>query len=104
MRGAGQIEIELAGHLFVFRGRRLGENQNPAARSQLSKKEGTCAKKSIPKSGTVCSQVGRPTPPLPVITGNPEGLLCALVDLLLPALGVEAMTTKGDGDEHQDHV
>jgi hypothetical protein len=44
--------------------------------------------------------------PLPVITSNPEGLLGALADLLLAALGVEAMTTKGDGDERgsQDHT
>ena len=40
---------------------------------------------------------------LPVITGNPEGLLSALADLLLAALGVGALT-KGDGDEHQDHI
>jgi hypothetical protein len=39
-----------------------------------------------------------------VITGNPEGLLGALADLLLAALGVEAVMTKGDGDERQDHV
>ena len=42
--------------------------------------------------------------PLPVITGNPERLLGALADLLLAALGVEAMMTKGDGDERQDHA
>ena len=42
--------------------------------------------------------------PLPLITGNPEGLLDALADLLLAATGVDAMMTKGDGDERQDHV
>ena len=41
--------------------------------------------------------------PLPVTIGNPEGLLGALADLLLAALGAEAMMTKGDGDERQDH-
>ena len=45
-----------------------------------------------------------PPRPLPVITGNPEGLLGALADLLLAALGVEAAITKGDGDERQDHA
>jgi hypothetical protein len=49
-------------------------------------------------------QLGCPTRPLPVITGNPDGLLDALADLLLAALRVEATMTKGDGDEHQDHV
>ena len=42
--------------------------------------------------------------PLPVITGNPEGLLGALADLLLAAVGVEAMMTKGVDDERQDHA
>jgi hypothetical protein len=42
--------------------------------------------------------------PLLVITGNPEGLLGALADLLLAALGFEAMMTKGDGYERQDHA
>ena len=40
----------------------------------------------------------------PVIIVSPEGLLRALADLLLAALGVEATTTKGDGDERQDHA
>lgn len=34
----------------------------------------------------------------------PEGLLAALADLLLSALGAEAITTEGSGDEHQDHA
>jgi hypothetical protein len=41
---------------------------------------------------------------LPVITGNPEGLLGALADLLLAALAVDVTMTKGDGDERQDHA
>ena len=49
-------------------------------------------------------QLERPVRPVPVITGNPEGLLGALADLLLAALGVEATMTKGDSDERQDHV
>lgn len=39
----------------------------------------------------------------PVIIVSPEGLLRALADLLLAALGAAA-TTKGDGDERQDHA
>ena len=49
-------------------------------------------------------ELERPVRPVPVVTGNPEGLLGALADLLLAALGVEATMTKGDGDERQDHV
>jgi hypothetical protein len=49
-------------------------------------------------------ELERPIRPLPLITGNPEGLLGALADLLLAALGVEAMMTRGDGDERQDHA
>ena len=45
-----------------------------------------------------------PLRPLPVINGNPEGLLGALAELLLAALGVEATITKGDGNERQDHA
>lgn len=41
---------------------------------------------------------------LPVITGNPAGLLDALADLLLAALGVEATMTKGADNERQDHA
>lgn len=40
----------------------------------------------------------------PVITRAPDGLLGALADLLLAALGVEATTTKGDSDERQNHT
>jgi hypothetical protein len=39
-----------------------------------------------------------------VITCNPEGLLGALADLLLAALGTETTATREDGDERQDHV
>jgi len=49
-------------------------------------------------------ELERPVRPVPVVTGNPEGLLGALADLLLAALGVEAPMTKGDSDERQDHV
>ena len=49
-------------------------------------------------------ELERPIRPLPVITGNPEGLLGALADLLLAALGTETTATRGDGDERQDHI
>jgi hypothetical protein len=49
-------------------------------------------------------ELEHPRRPLPVITSDPEGLLGALADLLLAALGVEAMMTKGDSDERQDHA
>jgi hypothetical protein len=49
-------------------------------------------------------ELERPKRPLALITGNPEGLLGALADLLLAALGVKAVMTKGDGDERQDHA
>lgn len=35
---------------------------------------------------------------------NPKGLVEALADLLLEALGVPGPTMKGGGDEHQDHA
>ena len=35
---------------------------------------------------------------------SPKGLVAALADLQLAALGAGGMTTKGGGDEHQDHV
>jgi hypothetical protein len=41
---------------------------------------------------------------LPTVITNPEGLVAALADLLLEALGVERVMTKGGGDEHQDHA
>jgi hypothetical protein len=41
---------------------------------------------------------------VPVITSNPDGLLGALADLLLAALGTQATMTKEDGDERQDHA
>ncbi len=46
----------------------------------------------------------RPLRPLAVVTSNPEGLLGALADLLLAALGTEATITQGDGHERQDHA
>ena len=49
-------------------------------------------------------ELERPMRPVPVITSNPDGLLGALADLLLAALGTEATTTKEDGDERQDHA
>lgn len=48
-------------------------------------------------------ELERPMRPLPTITNNPEGLLGALADLLLSALGAGATMTKEDGDERQDH-
>jgi hypothetical protein len=35
---------------------------------------------------------------------NPKGLVEALADLLLVALGVQCQTMKGGDDEHQDHA
>jgi len=49
-------------------------------------------------------ELERPLRPLPVATSNPEGLLGALADLLLAALGTEATITKGDRHERQDHA
>lgn len=40
----------------------------------------------------------------PPFKGNPTGLVEALAELLLEALGVESVTTTGGGDEHQDHA
>ncbi len=54
--------------------------------------------------GQFALELKRPTRPLPVIIGNPEGLLGALADLLLAAAGVEAAMTKEDGRERQDHA
>lgn len=42
-------------------------------------------------------RVNGPLPP------NPKGLVEALADLLLEALGVQGLTTGGD-DEHEDHA
>ncbi len=57
--GTPQISLEglteLAGVLAL-----LGETQGPGTRSQLSKKEGARAKKSIPQSGAICSRTGAP--------------------------------------------
>jgi hypothetical protein len=102
--GAPQISLEgpteLAAVLAL-----LGENQSPATRSPLSTaKEGTRAKKSSHNRAQFALELECPMRPLPVITGNPEGLLGALADLLLAALGFEAMMTKGDGYERQDHA
>ncbi len=47
----------------------------------------------------------RPLPPTPSAgMASPQGLLAALADLLLSALGAEAMTTEGSDDERQDHA
>ena len=44
-------------------------------------------------------------PPTPVSSMPAlNGLLAALADLLLSALGAEAMTTEESGDEHQNHA
>ena len=46
-----------------------------------------------------------PLPPSPAVgMASPEGLLAVLADLLLSALGAEAMTMEGSGDERQDHT
>ncbi len=42
--------------------------------------------------------------PEPPFKGSPTGLVEALADLLLEALGVESLTITGGGDEHQDHA
>lgn len=42
--------------------------------------------------------------PEPPFKGNPAGLVEALADLLLEALGPESLKMMGDGDERQDHV
>ena len=61
--------------------------------------------RSLPHNrGQFALELERPTRPLPVITGNPEGLLGALAGLLLAAAGVEATMAKGDGHERQDHA
>ena len=47
----------------------------------------------------------RPLPPYPAAAmANPEGLLAALADLLLSALGDKTMTTEGDCHERQDRA
>jgi len=35
---------------------------------------------------------------------SPKGLVEALADLLLEALGVESLSTKGGADDRQDHA
>jgi hypothetical protein len=40
----------------------------------------------------------------PLWAANPKGLIEALADLLLEALGTEKVTTTGGVDEHQDHA
>lgn len=42
--------------------------------------------------------------PEPAFKGSPTGLVEALADLLLEALGVGSLTTTGGVDEHQDHA
>jgi hypothetical protein len=42
--------------------------------------------------------------PEPPIKGSPTGLVEALADLLLEALGVESPTMTGGRDEQQDHA
>lgn len=38
------------------------------------------------------------------LSPNPKGLIEALADLLLVALGVQCRMMKGGDDEHQDHA
>lgn len=38
------------------------------------------------------------------LSPNPKGLVEALADLLLVALGVQCRMVKGGDDEHQDHA
>jgi hypothetical protein len=38
------------------------------------------------------------------LSPNPKGLVEALADLLLVALGVQCRMMKGGDDEHQDHA
>jgi hypothetical protein len=42
-------------------------------------------------------------PPSPAILTNPQGLVAALADLLLAALGVQRTAVEGGNDEPQDH-
>ena len=39
-----------------------------------------------------------------LLSPNPKGLVEALADLLLVALGVQCRMVKGGDDEHQDHA
>ncbi|HKD74135.1 MAG TPA: hypothetical protein VKB76_01520 [Ktedonobacterales bacterium] len=81
----------------------LGETHGRRTRSQLSKKEGARAKKSIPQSGAICSRTGA-ADTAASDHRQPGRLLGALADLLLAALGAETMATREDDDERQDHV
>ncbi len=40
----------------------------------------------------------------PPFKGSPAGLVEALADILLEALGAANLTAMGGGDEHQDHA
>jgi hypothetical protein len=64
----------------------LGETQGPSTRSQLPKTEGRVPRSRSHNRAQFALELERPIQP-PVITGNPEGLLGALADLLLAALG-----------------
>jgi hypothetical protein len=55
--GAPEISLEGLTELAVVLAL-LGETQGPGTRSQLSRKEGARAKKSIPQSGAICSRTG----------------------------------------------
>jgi hypothetical protein len=48
-------------------------------------------------------ELGRQSPQAPMAR-NPNGLVEALADLLLEALGVDGTTKTGGEDEHPDHA
>jgi len=49
-------------------------------------------------------ELGRSRPPDLPETVNANGVIEALADLLLAALGVEVPAVMGGADEHQDHA
>ena len=92
--GAPQISLEGLTELAAVLGL-LGENQSPATRSHLPKKERTVARSRSHDRAQFALELEQPDRELPVIIGNPEGLLGALADLLLAALGGEATSEGG---------
>ena len=49
-------------------------------------------------------ELERQNPQQPPWATSPKGLIEALADLLLEALGAEKMMKTGGADEHQDHA
>jgi hypothetical protein len=101
--GAPEISIKGLNELAAVLGS-FGENRAQGARSHPSKKkEKDSAEKRIPQPSAACSRSGTSKSRAPWKV-NPKGLVEALADLLLEALGVESLMTKGGEDEHQDHA